>query len=860
MTRPDFLRIAAVLTLFLIPVTLFSEPDETMPGKIPAEILADWQAQGGTAEEIKASLPAGYAEKCDGSFESACHWRRVARMKPYMTDMKKVLYAKHFDFGGPIVGYLEGTRTARGSEWKAGSGLYILTMDNYYPEPEALLEDPRGVIKDPCISPDGSYMVFSWYKSADGGGFHIYEINMATKETRQITDNPVGLEVGDYEPCILPSGDILFNSSRVFGMIDCAYTLVSNLYMCNRNGDWLRRIGYDQEHTFHPTVMSDGKVLYTRWEYNDRTRISVGGYFTMNPDGCMQNEYWGNQSDFPLMKYQGREIPNSGGKLMGIAGGHLAPYQGELVLIDPNVDRNRWPGNDNKSIKLLAPVRDAPMDPSDALNGHDGGVKWTFQNPWPFDEDNFLVSYSESADNFKVYFMNADASRELIAWDAGMSVSQPIVIDPPCPFREKPLLIRPMADYTKKTAVLGVANVYYGMGSVGIEKGSIKKLRVIGIGPYRTLYAFQQAIAGFSVNPVGVAMSSWQIKTLWGDAPVEEDGSACFEVPANTPFYLQMIDKDGRMVNTIRSWLTMMPGERWDCVGCHENKNEAPPSFTPTAVTPKPLNTPLGFEGTPMSFPKIVQPVLNTYCISCHNASHEKGLDLRANPGMDSTLGRIINGSYDLLTRRQRQYVDWITQMEKAKPRTRFPVSGSGTSPLANKLLKGHAPQDMPPEALETIFCWIDMMVPHAGSYSEGMSASDSAAHDSYMAEHRYKHAEWEKGNIEEFIAAGQWNSEIYQTVGVADPGHSDEPNMRDKVAGELRVIPFEGRLIVQCPGTGIISLLDMKGRLLKDVNVKEVTKSGRPQAALPWIMPSGIYIVRFKSNDVVRQRIVSSL
>ena len=67
------------------------------------------------------------------------------------------------------------------------------------------------------------------------------------------------------------------------------------------------------------------------------------------------------------------------------------------------------------------------MDPSTAMNGHDGGVEWTFQNPWPFDEDNFLVSYSKSKNNFKIYFMNADASRELIAWDAnGRSRRLPI--------------------------------------------------------------------------------------------------------------------------------------------------------------------------------------------------------------------------------------------------------------------------------------------------------------------------------------------------------------------------------------------------------------------------------------------------
>ena len=862
MLHRRFLRIVVFVRLLLIPVTLHSEPDESMPVAIPEKIIADWEDQGGTAAEIQSSLPEEYQAKCDGSFESACHWRRVVRLKPYMGRMKKVLYAKHFNFGGGIVGYLEGTRNARGSRWKIGSSLYILAMDNYYPEPELLLDDPDGIIKDPCISPDGSYLVFAWYKSEYGDGFHIYEMNLTTRKTRQITGNPVGLEVGDFEPCILPTGDILFNSSRFFGMSENGYNIVSNLYICNRNGEWLRRIGYDHDHTFHPVMMSDGKVLYSRWEFNDRTRISCGGYFTMNPDGCMQNEYWGNQSDFPLLKYQGREIPNSGGKLMGIAGGNLAPYQGEVVLIDPTVSRNRWPGNDNTSIKMLAPVREAPMDPSNAMSGHDGGVEWTFQNPWPFDEEHFLVSWGPkgSSDRFQIYLFNADASRELVAWDNDMSVSQPIVIDPPCPFDKVPPLYRQMADYTKETAVLGVANVYHGMGSAGIEKGTIKNIRVISIGPYRTNFSTVVGILGFAPVPIGAPFSSWHTKTLLGEASIEEDGSACFEVPANTPLFFQTVDKDGRMINTMRSWATLMPGERWDCAGCHEDKNEAPMAFSPVAVTPKPLETHLGFEGKPMSFPKIIQPIFDEHCITCHNAAHDSGLDLRANPSYNSQGKRTFNGSYNKLSRKQGKYVDWITQYEKAAPRTEFPVPGSSTSFLADKLLEGHAPEEMTAEELETIFCWIDMMVPHAGTYYEGMAENDSTAYVTYLAEHRFKHEQWEKENIAAFIEAGQWDAPIYHGTAVSDPEHSGKPEVRKSITDVVQVIPYKEKLVVQCPETGVLSLFDMKGRLLTKVNVTDAMKNGKLQVSLSLAISSGIYVMKFRSKQTVMRRVISLL
>jgi hypothetical protein len=179
MTHPNFLRLPALLTLFLIPVKLFSQPSDTMPASIPDEIVADWKKQDGVESDyeaainkIKSSLPKEYASKITGAssetdYLAACHWRRVAKLKPFMGNMKKVLYAKHYNIGGGIVGFLSGLPTDHGGNWAAGSGLYILTMDNYYPKPEVLLEDAQGIIKDPCVSFDGKKVVFAWTKNSD---------------------------------------------------------------------------------------------------------------------------------------------------------------------------------------------------------------------------------------------------------------------------------------------------------------------------------------------------------------------------------------------------------------------------------------------------------------------------------------------------------------------------------------------------------------------------------------------------------------------------------------------------------------------------------------------------------------------
>ena len=61
-------------------------------------------------------------------------------------------------------------------------------------------------------------------------------------------------------------------------------------------------------------------------------------------------------------------------------------------------------------------------------------------------------------------------------------------------------------------------------------------------------------------------LGGWDIKRLLGTVPVEEDGSAMFKIPANTPISLQPLDSEGRAIQWMRSWLTGMPGETVSCI------------------------------------------------------------------------------------------------------------------------------------------------------------------------------------------------------------------------------------------------------------------------------------------------------
>ena len=210
---------------------------------------------------------------------------------------------------------------------------------------KVIMTTKTGVIRDPSVSPDGTKVLYS-YKATTYDEYHIYE--------RSLTDldaDPVQLTFGngrsDFEPQYLANGDIVFSSNRATQTVDCWITPVANLYVMSGDGSNIRRVGYDQVHTTYPTVTADGRVLYTRWDYNDRTQMFVQGVFQMFQDGTYQTEVWGNNANFPTTLLHTRDIPGATGKYISIASGHHVQQVGKLCIVDTTVERN-----DKDSIQL----------------------------------------------------------------------------------------------------------------------------------------------------------------------------------------------------------------------------------------------------------------------------------------------------------------------------------------------------------------------------------------------------------------------------------------------------------------------------------------------------------------------------
>ena len=734
-------------------------------GKVLAELGSEGKEPAADFEVLCRSNVSPNDRSWLELYVKACEKRRRIRLQPFLSKFKTIVFTKHFNMGGSHYAYTEAQSDAQQERnFIPGSALCLLEMEGCYGKVRTLIDEPDGVIRDPDVSYDGKRILFAWKKSDRGDDYHLYEMEVETGKVRQLT---FGLGFADYEGAYLPNGNIIFNSTRCVQIVDCFWTEVSNLYICDKDGKYLRRLTFDQVHTNFPTITEDGRVIYTRWEYNDRGQVYVQGLFQMNPDGTAQTEFYGNDSWFPTTILHARSIPGTQ-KVMAVLSGHHTHQRGKLAIIDTRRGRQEASG-----VHFIAPVREAEAVRVDAY-GQEGEQ---FQYPYPLSETEFLVTYDPQgspnqryARPYAIYFMTIDGRRELLIADSKISCNQPI----PVVARRKPHIRPSLVDYRKKTGTYYVQDVYIGHGLQGIRRGTIQKLRVValefraaGIGDTRNS---GPGGGSLSSTPVGVGNTSWDVKVVLGDATVYADGSAMFIVPAQTPVYFQALDGKGHTVQTMRSWSTLQPGETFSCVGCHENKNETPAISRQTLAMKAGPESLKPFYGPPrgFSFNKEIQPILDRHCVKCHTGRETEPFGLSGNQIVENTSKRKWSQSYLALTQarpegrpphsyykgnQDGELVNWINNMSVP---TMLPpyYKGSARSKLITMLEEGHEDVSLSQEEMDKISCWIDLLVPYCGDYTEAnaWTQKEVAMYDHFMKK-RKRMEEIERENIEELIA-----------------------------------------------------------------------------------------------------------
>ncbi|MHB8866561.1 MAG: HzsA-related protein, partial [Pirellulaceae bacterium] len=333
--------------------------------------------------------------------------------------------------------------------------------------------------------------------------------------------------------------------------------------------------------------------------------------------------------------------------------------------------------------------------------------------PYPLSDREFLcVRALGNGEQMGIFLLDLDGREELL------HAELPGCFDPmPLAARHRPPVIPSRIDLTKSHGHFYVADVYAGTGMEQIERGTVKTLRVVE-SPEKRFWTNPAWDGGTGQQAPAMAWDDFNNKCILGTAPVEEDGSAYFSVPADRFVYFQLLDERGMMIQSMRSGTIVRPGETVGCVGCHENRSTSVPTAPNAAAMRRPPSPLQPWYGPERNFGYLaeVQPVFDKHCVRCHDYGQQAGQKLN----LAGDLGLPFNTSYAEL--RTKKYVT----VPGAGPfQTLLPKSwGSHASRLAEVLLHGHGDREIDAqvqvdeEGFGRIVTWIDINAPYYPEYA----------------------------------------------------------------------------------------------------------------------------------------------
>ncbi|MDR1268452.1 MAG: hypothetical protein LBK82_02900 [Planctomycetaceae bacterium] len=681
------------------------------------------------------------------------HWLLLHRLRREMVlsnplfNTGQLLFAKHVPSAmshqlTQVYGYAA----------RPGGGLFVLESPGHSMRVRSLTDGkfPHGNFMQPEIRYDGGKIYFAFCEAATSPKqwrdpetmnrhYHLYEMNTDGSGLRQLTEG----QYDDFNPTPLPDGKLIFVSTRRGGFHRCGsgpcnvYTLTTLDLNNNNNNDNNKpqTISFHETNEWDPVILNDGRVLYTRWDYVDRDAVFYQQLWTVRQDGTNVRIYYGNNTFVPCGTWEARPIPNSD-KTMATAAPHHGMTAGSVILIDPSrgVDGNepitrltpdaRFPECEAVLAHGIAlpeasgfdsPVRaywdalnrsDRPgnrvLEPTEQERRFPGHC---YKSPLPLSETYFIVSYSfdqlrgEPGPNipnmFGIYFADAFGNKELIYRDPNISS----VWAKPLAARPAPPVLNSGTNESEATGTFYLQNVYESwLKFPEGDENKITALRLVQVLPKTTPNANNPMVGAANASPG---------KQVLGTIPVEEDGSAYFEVPAKIPLLFQALDSKGRAVQTMRSLTYLQPGEKTSCIGCHENRMQTlTPNTVSLAMKRLPSTIVPGPDGSrPFSYPILVQPVLNRHCVSCHNTG--KTEKEHGNIILTGEPERHFSRSYNALINRV-AYTAWGMSYGNYEPATEPNQFGARGSSLTKLLDNGHYNVQLSEDDWNRLNTWMD--------------------------------------------------------------------------------------------------------------------------------------------------------
>ncbi len=688
-----------------------------------------------------ASLPAGDSAKTI-FLEARCLQRQLTLRNPLLREFDTLLFTKR------VPGSFNHMCDQYYGWWsKPGGGIFLLRgFTGNSPAEHCIttaLKEPGSFLR-PTLSYDGKKVLFAWCRYyehlaaeqnkldkanvPEDAFYHLFEMNLYGSGLRQITHG----KYDDFDGRYLPDGRIVFLSTRrgqtlQVGRESAARTLaqpdlpdcyvrcgggperpvaVYTLHTMNADGSDLVAISPFEMFEWTPEIGHDGSILYSRWDYVDRDNMPYMGLWAVNPDGTDARIVYGNYTKAPHCTFEAKPVPGSH-KLVFTGSAHHQQTMGSLALLNP---ANGVDGGE--------PI--TRLTPEVAFPEIEGWPKTSYANPWPLNERFHLVAWgAEGArvpgpqgwnrwhvvqrptNGMAIYLFDAAThTRELLWSDQDISCGDPIPVRP----RERPPIIASqLARDAAKEGRFLLVDVYRGLTGVG--RGVIKSLRIVAV-PAKTHPTMNSPNLGVTRDDPG--------KCVLGTVPVERDGSAHFRVPAGVTVFFQALNQQGVAVQTMRGATHVQPGQTLSCIGCHESRQLAPPTTVALASLNEPSPLTAGPEGSwPLRFDRLVQPVLDRQCVSCHNPRATNDVAAKFDLSPDKAYDTLIaHGKPNL------QDQVW------AAYRRGFSVPGDGIAQRSAlwALLdapEGHCNVRLNDDARERLLTWLDTYAQRLGHFSD---------------------------------------------------------------------------------------------------------------------------------------------
>lgn len=661
---------------------------------------------------------------------------------PLLASLDRVLFAKHHPLK-PSHNYSDHFD----SLFASGGGICVLDiprdnqgrLDPAHGRVRQLFDASKGIARHPVCDFEARTVYFAYRpETPEVEGWkpywHLWAVNVDGSGLRRLTEGPFH----DFDPVVLPDGGLAFMSTRCHVRFLCWRPQAYVLHRMELDGSGIRRLSHANLSEWGPSIMSDGRILWTRSEYQDKGADFGHTLWAIRPDGTGPELVFGN--DTPYCYNHGHEVPGTR-EVVTTLFSH-GDHQGPIALID--LSRQPY---DTAAITNITP----DTRPQYQM---DRSYSQTFRDPTPVSRDHFLVSHNPgTGDHWALYLIDRYGNRELLYLDPQISSKRPTPLRP----RPRPPVLASAVDADLAARGLGefvVQDVYEGL-TPDVERGRIKYLRVVeevpsGLemlpcGEYR---ADHEAFEDFYASPVhrvhgpphsyltrtrnaveqhsfrtghatpaGDAITitedlgwpSFVAKASHGVVEVAPDGSAKFLAPAGKVLYFQALDADYNEIQRMRSVVQLQPGEQRGCVGCHDDRRAVPRSRRPgTAIASpaQPLTSPPWGAGA-FDYQRIVQPVLDNRCAACHDGRPEFGPDLRGARDAE----RIPASYRSLISGGWVHYFDWGwgSRHFKAEPLT----FGTLRSPLF-AALKSEAHRDvhLEPDESRALKEWIDLNCP----------------------------------------------------------------------------------------------------------------------------------------------------